>query len=302
MSSALEEKILRHPKYKYIFRVGLNADYLVEYIVRSLKLLRDKYDTRRIFILNQDVAWAKSTASMVIKLYLQRDNWDILGQTSYPSMTVDFKKELKKASSLKADVILAVFDAPASGYLVEQWNAIQSPAFLVGFISPMTGPSAWQAFDGRIAGALNVVFEIGNLPSRRYPPSFLFYHNYMKRFGRFIESGHGPAPSYEAVHIFAEAVERAGSLDPDRVVDELERTDRRGVMGRIRFHRGHQAVFGQDPGQHAVGCLMQWTPDGHRKIVYPESLAEGEIAPPALSPLDRSVDQTTRFGIPPSNH
>ena len=94
------------------------------------------------------------------------------------------------------------------------------------------------------------------------------------------EAGHGPAPSYESVYILAEALEKAGSLDPDMLAQALEATDRKGVMGRVRFHRGHQAIFGKDPKQEALACVMQWTSSGQRVIVYPRLLAEGGLKLP----------------------
>ncbi|EFK05359.1 conserved hypothetical protein [delta proteobacterium NaphS2] len=53
-----------------------------------------------------------------------------------------------------------------------------------------------------------------------------------------IQAGHGPAPAYESVYILAKAFESAQTLDPDGVAAALEATDRRGVMGRLMFHRG----------------------------------------------------------------
>jgi branched-chain amino acid transport system substrate-binding protein len=108
----------------------------------------------------------------------------------------------------------------------------------------------------------------------------VFYRAFRRRFGQAIQAGHGPAPSYEAVHILAAAIERAGSLDPDRLVAELEATDRAGVMGRVRFHPGHQAIFGDDPQEAALACLFQWRPDGRRVIVHPAAVAEGRVELP----------------------
>ena len=101
-----------------------------------------------------------------------------------------------------------------------------------------------------------------------------------------MEAGHGPAPTYESVYILKEAIERAGSLDPDAIVAELEKTDRDGVMGRIRFDEGHQVVYDMDPAESAVAAVFQWTEDGNRTIVFPPSLAEGKIElPPGLTSL-----------------
>jgi branched-chain amino acid transport system substrate-binding protein len=153
-------------------------------------------------------------------------------------------------------------------------------ALLCGFISPMVGPDAWNAFQGKIEGALNVIFELGNIPSTRWQPSMDFHRAYQTRFGRDIQAGHGPAPAYESVYVLAEAIEKAGSLNADAIVTALESTDRSGVMGRLRFHRGHQVIFGDDPNHDALGCIFQWQKNGLRKIVYPLAVADGEIVLP----------------------
>ena len=282
MSPATEALVMKNTKYKYIFRVCLDSKYLVGYIIKNLKFLRERFGFDKVFIMNQDVAWARSTASLTMKLYLNRQGWKILGQENYPGAASDFSSGLKEARAKGAQVILCIFDSPQSGHLVRQWHLMEVPAMLSGFISPMTGPSAWREFDGKIAGATNVVFELGNIPSVKYRPADSFYRAYKKRYGREIEAGHGPAPSYESVYVLAEAITRAGSLEPDAIVTQLEKTDRRGVMGRLRFHKGHQVFFGNDPEKDALACLMQWTRDGRRKIIYPAPIAEGDIELPSF--------------------
>jgi branched-chain amino acid transport system substrate-binding protein len=114
----------------------------------------------------------------------------------------------------------------------------------------------------------------------------VLFRSYRKTYGNEIQAGHGPAPSYEAVYILAEAIERAGSVDPNAITVELKKTDRMGIMGHIRFDEGNQAVYGFDPKETAVGALFQWTEDGKRRIVFPESLAEGKIElPKGLTPV-----------------
>jgi len=280
MSPASDAKILKDPKYKYIFRTCLNSKYLVDYLINTMKFLRKRYGFHKVYIMNQDVAWARTTASLMIKLYFERAGWEILGLENYPSGAADFTAGLTKAEDNGAQIILPIFDMPESGTLAKQWHLMKGKALLCGFISPMVGPSAWGAFNGKIAGALNVIFELGNIPSFQWEPAMNFYRAYRAKYGREIEAGHGPAPAYESIYILAEAIERAGSLEPDKIVAALESTDRTGVMGRIRFHRGHQVIFGNDPAEDALACIFQWRKDGRRKIVYPLSVAEGEIELP----------------------
>jgi branched-chain amino acid transport system substrate-binding protein len=282
MSSASEARIMKDSRYKNIFRVGLDSKYLVEYLIKTMKFLNDKFGFKKVYIMNQDVAWTRSAASLIVKLYFERAGWEVIGLDTYPNGTSDYAEGLKKAQEKKAQVILAIFDMPESGTLVEQWNAMKVPGLLCGFISPMVGPGAWKRFDGKIAGSLNVIFELGNVPSSAYKPAEDFYDAYRSRYGKEIEAGHGPAPAYESVYILADAIERSGSLDPGQLIPAIEKTNRVGAMGRIRFHRGHQVIYGENPREEALACVIQWTKEGRRTIVYPPSIAEGEIELPSL--------------------
>ena len=280
MSPASDAKILRNSQYRYIFRTCLNAKYLVDYLIKTMKFLKIQYGFNKVYIVNQDVAWARTTASLMARLYFDRSDWIILGQDNYSSGVTDFAESLAKAESKGAQVILPIFDMPESGKLVEQWYLRRDKSLMCGFISPMVGPEAWKTFQGKIEGSLNVIFELGNISSARWQPSVDFYNAYKAKFGRAIQAGHGPAPAYESVYILAAAIERAGTLDAEALVAALEATDRIGAMGRIRFNRGHQAFFGSDPNQDALACIFQWQKDGGRKIVYPLSVASGEIVVP----------------------
>jgi branched-chain amino acid transport system substrate-binding protein len=280
MSPASEAKIIRSDRFRTIFRLGLNSKYLVEYLIQTMKFLKERFGVSKVYILSQDVAWTRTTVSLLVKLYFERAHWEVLGMDNVPMGVTDFSGNLARARERGAELILPIFDMPESEALVRQWKSSGSRALLCGFISPMVGPGAWRASGGSIEGALGVVFELGNVPSAAYEPAMRFYRAYEKRFGRPIEAGHGPAPAYDSVFVLAEAIERAGTLEPDALAEALERTDRQGAMGRIRFHRGHQVVFGEDPREEALACVIQWTREGRRRVVYPPSIAEGEIQLP----------------------
>jgi branched-chain amino acid transport system substrate-binding protein len=289
MSPASEEKIKKEPqKYKYIFRVCLNADFLVKYLAGSMDLINKEFGFNRVFIMHQDVAWARATIDSIKREYFEKAGWDIVAQLSYPTGSTDFSSALIKARARKAQVILPIFDMPQSGILVKQWNSMKVKSILAGFISPLAGPKAWNTFDQNISGAINCNYEMGSaISSEKMPLSVAFEKAYRKRWGETLEAGHGPAPSYESVYILAEAIERAGTLDADALVEELEKTDRVGVMGRIKFDEGHQAIYDMDPESSAVGAVFQWNSDGTRSIVFPPSLADRKIKlPEGLTPVN----------------
>ena len=283
MSPGSEAKIKKDPeKYKYVFRTCLNAVHLVKYLAGTMALLNEDFGFNKVYVMHQDVAWARATAGFVKKMYFDKAGWEILEVEAFPTGTSDFSSSLMKARAKGAQVIMPIFDMPQSGTLVKQWNAMKVPAILAGFISPLAGSEAWNTFDGKIVGAMNTIFELGSaMPSDMHAPSRVFYDAYKKAYGKEIQAGHGPAPAYESVYILKEAIERAKSIDPDAIVAELEKTDRMGVMGRVKFDEGHQAIYGFDPKETCVSTVFQWTEDGKRTIVFPASIAEGKIQLPA---------------------
>jgi branched-chain amino acid transport system substrate-binding protein len=285
MTPASEEKIKKEPdKYKYIFRTCLNAKYLVSYLVGIMSFANKEFGFNKVYIMNQDVAWTRATAGGMVKSYFEKTGWTVVGEESYPTGASDFSSGLMKVRAGGAQVILPIFDMPQSGILVKQWNSMKVPALLAGFISPLAGPGAWKTFDQKIGGAINCNFELGSaIASKKVPASEKLYQAYEKKYGKPMEAGHGPAPTYESVYILAEAIERAGSLDPDAISSEIAKTDRMGVMGRIKFDEGHQAISGMDPEKNAVACVFQWTEQGDRINVFPEAIADGKISlPPEL--------------------
>ncbi len=282
MTPASEAKIKKEPdKYKYIFRTCLNAKYLVKYLVGVMGFVNKQFGFNKVYIMDQDVAWARATADGMVKSYFEKTGWTVVGQEAYPTGTSDFSSALMKIRSAGAQVILPIFDMPQSGILVKQWNSMKVPALLAGFISPLAGPGAWKTFDQKIGGAINCNFELGSaIASKKVPKSVEFLQAYEKKHGKPMEAGHGPAPAYESVYLLAEAIEKAGTLDPDAIVAQIEKSERMGVMGRIKFDEGHQAIFGMDPSQEAVACVFQWTEKGGRVNVFPEPLADREIQLP----------------------
>ena len=282
MSPKSEEKVKSNPeKYKYCFRVCLNSKQLVGYLVKALGLLKSEFGFNKLYVMHQDVLWARLTGQFTAKVATGK-GWETVGTESYPTGSSDFSAALSKARIKGAQVILPVFDMPQSGILLKQWKAMKVSALMSGFISPMAGPGAWKTFDGKIGGLINTNFEIGSAISpQKYEPAKKFFEAYLKKYGIPLEAGHGPAPSYDSVYILAEAIERAKSLDTDKIVAEIKKTDRQGVIGRIKFDEGNQVKYGDDPTKTACGCISQWTEDGKRVIVLPQALAEGKIALPA---------------------
>lgn len=283
MTPLFQKKIVdEYDKYKYCFRNCLNAPQLAMYLGGVMGFIRKEFGFNKSYLVVQDVLWAKGTGKGLESWYKEK-GWEVLGFDAYATGSSDFSPSLIKVRAQKAQVIVPIFDMPQSGILLKQARAMQIPALLAGFISPVAPENAWDVFEKEVEGMINMIYETGQIPVKAVPKSVTFNENYGKRWGEDARkklSGHGPGPSYDAVYIMANAIERAKTIEPDAVVSALEKTDMTGVVGRIRFGKDHQVIYGFDPKETALGCGFQWKKPGTRVVVFPEIVAEEKIELP----------------------
>jgi len=283
MTPLMQKKVTEdYEKYKYIFRNAINAPYLAMYLSGVMGFTKKEFGFNKAYIITQDVLWAKGTGGGLEK-WFKENGWEAVTFDTYATGASDFSPSLIKVRAQKARVIVPIFDMPQSGILLKQARAMQIPALLAGFISPVAPENAWQVFEGEVDGMINTIFEIGPIPVKAVPKSVAFNENYGKKWGEKARkelSGHGPGPSYDSIYILANAFERAKTVEPEAVIKAIEQTDMSGVIGRIKFGKDHQVIYGFDPKETALGVGFQWVKPGKRVVVFPESVAEGKIQLP----------------------
>jgi branched-chain amino acid transport system substrate-binding protein len=270
MSPLFQKKILDgYDKYKYCFRNCMNAPQLAMYLGGIMGFIRNGFGFDRAYIITEDVLWAKGTGLGLEKWY-KENGWEVIGFDSYATGSSDFSPSLIKVKAQKAQVVVPIFDMPQSGILLKQARAMQIPALLAGSTSSLAPENDWDVFQGEVEGMINMQYEVGPVPLKAVSKSVVFNKNFGKKWGEDARkrlSHHGPGPSYDAVYVMVDAIERAKSIEPDTVVSALERTDMSGVVGRIRFGKDHQVVYGYDPKETALGCGFQWKKPGLRRVV-----------------------------------
>ncbi|MFO7686792.1 MAG: ABC transporter substrate-binding protein [Desulfobacterales bacterium] len=269
----------QYEKFKYCFRIHGEAKNLVGEIFANFGELKEKYGFNNLFIIAQDVSHARGAAN-TIKDIAEKKGWNVTGLEIYPTGATDFSIGLLKAKESKTEIINIWMDMPESAILLKQWYDMRIPALPFGStLAAAEQPGFWKATDGKGEFTLCNVVNAGNAPSNATPWTMKFYDAYTQRWGIEPE-GLGTSSSYMAVHVLKDAIERAGSLDSDEVVTALEKTDIMGVYGRLRFDpKSHQVIPATDPREGAVGSILQWQ-DGKRVVVYPKSIATGEILLP----------------------
>jgi branched-chain amino acid transport system substrate-binding protein len=269
----------QYDKFKYCFRIHGEAKNLVGEMFANFTELKEKYGFNNLFIIAQDVSHARGAAE-VMKDVATKKGWNVTGVEIYPTGATDFSMGLLKAKKSDSQIINIWMDMPESAILLKQWYEMQIPALPFGStLAAAEQPSFWDATDGKGQYTLCNVVNAGNAPSEATPWTMKFYDAYTKKWGVEPE-GLGSSSSYMAVYVLRDAIERAGTLDSDKVVAELEKTDIMGVYGRLRFDpKSHQVIPATDPKEGAVGTILQWQ-NGKRVVVYPKSIATGSILLP----------------------
>ena len=269
----------QYDKYKYCFRIHGEAVQLVGEMFANFAELKEKYGFNNLFIIAQDVSHARGAANVMNKVALKK-GWNVTGVEIYPTGASDFSMGLLKARKTKSEIINIWMDMPESAILLKQWYDMKLPALPFGStLAAAEQPGFWIATEGKGEYTLCNVVNAGNAPSNATPWTMKFYDAYTKRWNVEPE-GLGCSSSYMAVYVLRDAIERAGTLDSDKVVAELEKTDVMGVYGRLRFDpKSHQVIPSLDPKEGAVGTILQWQA-GKRIVVFPKSIATGEIKLP----------------------
>lgn len=267
-----------YEKYKYIFRISGSAATMVKEMLAVFDELQNKYGFNKVFIMVQDVAHARSGGNIMAE-QLKKKNWEVLGPEVYPTGTNDFSAGLLKAKNFGAQVLFVWMDMPETSILVKQYRDMQLPALPYGFIEAAEQPKFWEATGGKGEFWMAHLVNAGNAPVQATPLTMQFVEAYKKRWGIEPE-GYGTSSSYQAVYTLVDAIERAGTTDPDAVVAALEKTDIVGVYGRIRFDpKSHQIIPSLDPAEGAVPQVIQWQA-GKRETVFPLSIATAELKLP----------------------
>ena len=250
-----------------IFKKGRKNVFMIispaEVYLEGLVDIAAKRGLKTLAIVYEDTLFAKTAAVGTAELAKKR-GLQVMLQEGYPKGHTDFSALLTKIKALNPDVLAAstyfddavaitrqskelnvnprMFGLTVGGDLPEFYSLLKQNAEYV------YGASQWEA----------------TLP---YPGQKEFLAAYQKRFGR--EPVYHSAAGYAGCVVYMEAVKRAGSLDADKVREQLLKMELRTAFGDYKvdadgFQVAHKMV------------LFQWQ-DGKKVTVWPDELSSGKV-------------------------
>ena len=162
---------------------------------------------------------------------------------------------------------MALPTPPDGMAIVKQMQELDyAPKF--SFFNRAPDPPVWGRNLGKAGDYMNV--SPGWHHAVKYPGVAELNEAHQKRVGRPADPIVGP--SYACVQIVANAIQRAGSSDRDRIRDAMAATDMMTVVGPVRFN--------PDGTSPVRAVTLQWL-NGRQELVWPKEFATKPFVYPA---------------------
>jgi len=217
---------------------------------------------KTIALINEDALRGKAVAKGALEM-AKTKGLEVVAHETYPLGTTDFSAILNKVKAAKPDALVANY----------------VPSDIIAITRQMTeldvNVKMYSATPG--GGLLDYYKALGKTaefvyagsywdPVLAYPGNLEFVVAYQREFNR-APSFLSPA-AYAGCQLFVEAVRRAGSLDSDKIREELLKLKTKTVFGDFAvdergFQIGHKAI------------TVQWQ-DGKQVVVWPDEVATGK--------------------------
>lgn len=254
-------------RYKYFFRgtpvnsrrlvetIFLNLAYVGAVLKKELNLSRPK-----VAVAAERQVWADPMIEAARKT-LPRLGMEMVGVWRLSQVAKDVTAELSEIKRTDANLVFTIFSSSVGLTFARQAGQMRIPAAMVGVNVEAQKDGFWQASEGlaNYVVTLNTYARDVVINETTQP----FIKAYLKRYG---EMPTYTADTYAAIKlILRPAVERAGALDPDKIVAELEKTDQPVPSGRVKFDAEHDLTWG--PG-YITGLGVQWQ-NGRLVAVWP---------------------------------
>lgn len=187
---------------------------------------------------------------------------EVVVHEMYPPGTTDFAAILNKVKAARPDALVVGAPPADAMAFTRQMKDVDVNVKLYG----ATPGAAYPDFGTTLGNAAEFVYA-GSYwePDLSYPGNREFVAAYQKEFGRAVAVN--AAGAYAGCQLFVEAVKRVGSLDADRLREDLLKLKTKTLFGDFAVdERGYQV------GHKAV--TIQWQ-NGRSVIIWPDEAANG---------------------------
>ena len=253
--------------YRYLFSPFFKSPDISKATFQMLNdFLPEAQRPKKVAMFLEKTDWGKELGDLWAK-EAPGYGYQIVLRAEYAVGTKDFSDIILKAKNVGADAMLSLPNPPDGMALVKQMQELDyTPKFSLAIRA--ADPPVWSRNLGKAGDYM--AFAPGWHNAVKYTGVAELNAAHQKRLGRPADPIVGP--SYACVQILANAIERAGSLDRDKIRDAMAATNMMTVEGPVRFNPDGTGQI------HSV--INQWLA-GKQELIWPKDFASKPFAYPA---------------------
>src|SRR5438132_1839995 len=243
---------------KYIFMVISPAEVYLEGLVD----MAVKRGLKTVAVVNEDTLFSKAAAAGAVEI-AKKKGLQVVFAEAYPKGNTDFSALLTKVKAANPDVLAAATYFDDAVALTRQMKELNVNPKMYGVTVGGDLPEFYDTLKQNAEYIYGATQWEHTLP---YPGNQEFFDTYKKEFAH--EPSYHSAAGYAGCLIYAEGVRRAGSLDADKVREQLLKLEMRTPFGDYKveadgFQVAHKMV------------TFQWQRE-KKVTVWPDELAQGK--------------------------
>jgi len=258
--------------YKYLFSPFPKSPDQAKDVYEYLNaMVPEGQRPTKVAIFAEKTDWGKELGT------LWKDNAPKYGYTvvdyeEYAPGTKDYSGMITKAKAAGAESLFGMPTSPDGTAMFKQMNELGwAPKFSLIIRAPEN--VAWATTMGKVGDYVTIFPGWHN--GEKFPGVDKLNAAYQAEFKRPADLLTGPA--YACVQILAAAIEKAGTLDRDKIRDAIAATNMTTVVGPVTFN--------PDGTGKVLNPLIQWQ-NGKLELVWPAEHATAKFAYPA-PPFDK---------------
>ena len=277
ISGESEATSLTERGFKYFFRTTPNSDTQTLDFFTFLKQIREKTNAKieRIAVVHENTLWGESFRDAVKKFIGQFPEFTIVTDITYQQGTADVTSEVQRLIAARPDVVMhASYDAEAILFARTYKQYGFKPQGIMA-IGAAFGSNAFRSALGPDADYVLVRDHWSADLAATKPVIGVVSKLYRERYGKDLDGT--PARAFTAMMTLADAINRAGSTEPEKLRTALVQTN----LGEADTIMPWEGIRFDSKGQNVLtrGIFIQ-TQGGAPKTVWPFDLAPAKLVWP----------------------
>ncbi|MGA8697110.1 MAG: ABC transporter substrate-binding protein [Xanthobacteraceae bacterium] len=259
--------------FKWTFRTGpIASDFAKAYAGFLSDLRKSGRKIDKIAIVNENTDYGTSVAGSILQA-AKDANITVAAQIPYNANSSDVSAQIIQIKTLQPDVVIFIsYTADTILYFRTMKNLDYLPPIIIGDDAGFSDPTFVPNVGDLAQGAINrSAFDIGKPGGNSYIVNKLF----KAKYGRDLDDT--SARWMQGFLVLADAINRAGSTEPDKIQAALQATDLKADQLMI----GYDGVKFDSTGQNTLASTFLSQLQGKQYVsVWPSGLATGKLELP----------------------